>query len=331
MECEKTRLDKVNAMDVGGRKMAIILIGTSGWSYPDWKGVVYPPDAGSRFDELVYLAHLCDTVEINSSFYRIPNRRSIDSWLERTADLTEFQFSAKLFKGLTHERDKNTRDELLGETLNTFRPIHDAGRLAAILLQFPWSFKFCDDSMAWLDWLVEKLGPMPLAVEVRHTSWLNDEYFEYLKERRLAFCNIDQPAMHGNIGPTEKSTASFAYVRFHGRNGRDWFTENEDASQRYNHLYSTQELDEWADRIHRMARDAERIYIYMNNHVGGQGLTNALQLKAKLSGGKVAAPRGLVLKFPQLSEMTIPFEEPVNAKMKSGRKSKDKPPENLLF
>jgi len=89
--------------------MVKIMTGTSGWSYPDWQGAVYPQEAGSRFDELVYLANLCDTIEINSSFSRIPNHRSVASWLNRTALLPEFRFSAKLFKGLTHERDVRTR------------------------------------------------------------------------------------------------------------------------------------------------------------------------------------------------------------------------------
>jgi uncharacterized protein YecE (DUF72 family) len=313
--------------------MVKFLIGTSGWSYPDWQGAVYPADAGSRFDELVYLSHLCDTIEINSSFYRIPNQRSVASWLSRTTSLSDFRFSAKLFKGLTHERDIRTRDEFVNETIHVFQPIHEAEKLAAILIQFPWSFKFGRESMDWLEWLVKKLSPMPMTVEVRHTSWLTEDYFDFLKSGSVAFCNIDQPTVQiqKNIPPTEFVTTDFAYVRFHGRNAREWFAENEDATQRYNYLYSSQELDEWAGRIHRIAREAERVYVYMNNHVGGQGLANALQLKSKLSGQKVAVPRQLVLKFPPLESIATPYKEPENMKMNPRRRKKDEGPENLLF
>jgi uncharacterized protein YecE (DUF72 family) len=314
--------------------MVKIMTGTSGWSYPDWQGAVYPPEAGSRFDELIYLANFCDTIEINSSFYRIPNQRSVASWLNRTASLPEFRFSAKLFKGLTHERDARTRDELIHETVEAFLPIYESQKLAAILIQFPWSFKYGAESMAWLEWLVKKLSPMPLAVEVRHTSWLNDTYYDFLKSERVAFCNIDQPTVSfaKNIPPTEIITAKFGYIRFHGRNAGEWFTEKEDASQRYNYLYTSQELDEWVDRIHRMARDAERIYIYMNNHVGGQGLANALELKSKLSGKKVPVPRQLLLKFPSLENIAVPYEEPAGMKKSHQRRKCDQDSqENLLF
>lgn len=301
--------------------MSNILIGTAGWSYDDWQGVVYPPGAGSRFDRLAYMASLCDAIEINSSFYRIPSPKVTESWLARVSELPDFRFSAKLYRGLTHERDANTLPGLMAQYLRALGPIHDAGRLAAVLLQFPWSFKYGSESLEWIHRLARELKPLPLAIEVRHTSWLNEEYFEYLKSEGIAFCNIDQPQFSNNIPPTQIVTASLAYVRFHGRNAANWFKENEDAGDRYNYLYRRQEIDEWVARIREMADKTEKVYAFMNNHVGGQGLANGMQLKSLLTGRKVAAPKELILKFPELETLAVPREEkPPPSPRRRGRK-----------
>jgi uncharacterized protein YecE (DUF72 family) len=301
--------------------MSEILLGTSGWSYEDWAEVVYPPGAGSKFDRLVYIAGLCDTIEVNSSFYHIPNRRTISSWLTRISNIPTFVFSAKLYQGLTHDRDPKTFHPLLSEYKGIIEPIYSAGRLAAILLQFPWSFKYSGESMEWLDRLVAGLKPMPMAVEVRHTSWLNEEYFDFLRSNQIAFCNIDQPHFSTNIPPTDIVTAPFSYVRLHGRNAEHWFTENEDAAQRYNYLYGRRELEEWTGRIQKMSRETAKVYVYANNHVGGKGLANALELKALLTGQKSKAPPQLLLQFPELKEYAEALET-LNPAPKKFRKSK---------
>jgi uncharacterized protein YecE (DUF72 family) len=288
--------------------MSDILVGTAGWSYDDWQDVVYPAGAGGRFDRLAYMAGLCDAIEINSSFYHIPNARTVASWLSRVSGLSTFAFSAKLYKGLTHDRDPATVSPLLEEYLRAVGPLHEASRLAAVLLQFPWSFKYDAESMEWIDRLVRGLQPLPLSIEVRHTSWLNDEYLDYLKSRKIAFCNIDQPHFSTNIGPTGIVTAPFAYVRFHGRNAARWFEENEDAAERYNYLYGREELETWAVRIRDMAAQTEKVYVFMNNHAHGQGLANALEIKSLLTGQKVGAPKELMLRFPGLAEFAVPRE-----------------------
>lgn len=301
--------------------MSEILIGTSGWSYEDWADVVYPPGAGSKFDRLSYMAGLCETIEVNSSFYHIPNRRTISSWLTRISSLPNFVFSVKLYQGLTHDRDSKTFGALMSEYTGSIEPIYSAGRLAAVLIQFPWSFKYNDENMEWLDRLAAGLKPMPMAVEVRHTSWLNEEYFDFLRSNRIAFCNIDQPHFSTNIPPTDIVTAPFSYVRFHGRNAEHWFKENEDAAQRYNYLYPRRELEEWTGRIRKMSRETAKVYVYMNNHVGGKGLANALELKALLTGQKTKAPPQLLLQFPELKEYAQALEE-LKPAPKKFRKSK---------
>jgi len=312
--------------------MAKILIGTSGWSYDDWKDVVYPPDAGSRFDRLVYLSELCDTIEVNSSFYHIPNRQPVASWLSRVTKLKDFQFTAKLYQGLTHQRDERTFQALIDEYLRAFEPMFSSGRLGAVLLQFPWSFKYGQESMVWLERLAKALGPMPLAVEVRHTSWLNEEYYDFLRSTKIAFCNIDQPRLASNIPPTDIVTAPLSYVRFHGRNAENWFKENEDSSDRYKYLYALDELEDWVDRIHRMAQQADRIYVLMNNHVGGRGRANALERKSMVAGKKAVAPPQLIANFPELK--TFADAKPFEAAAASRRGRKPSPPaeeQGLLF
>ena len=287
--------------------MSMIYVGTSGWSYDDWENVVYPSGAGGRFDRLRYLAELCDSIEINTSFYHIPSRRTVNSWLSRISDLPHFLFSAKLYKGLTHEREEETADKSLDQYVNSIEPIHSTGRLAAVLMQFPWSFKFTEDNMIWLERLVKKLAPITLAAEVRHTSWLNDEYLDFLKTHKIAFCNIDQPNIKTNITPTEIVTSPVSYLRFHGRNAAKWFTKGrEDSDERYDYLYHPDELEVWIERIRRMAAGSQKVFAYMNNHVGGKGLANALELKSMLSGQKVKAPAQLVMAFPDLKKFTKP-------------------------
>ena len=150
------------------------------------------------------------------------------------------------------------------------------------------------------------------------------------------FATSDQPSLKNNILPTEIATASWAYVRFHGRNAAKWFTENEEVSDRYNYFYQNDELDEWVGRIRRMAQNVERIYVYMNNHVGGQGLANAIELKSMLTGQKIASPRQLMLKFPALKDCAFALDEnevaPASRKKKTSKKTpKNEPPEHLLF
>lgn len=281
----------------------MIRFGVAGWSYDDWYGPVYPADRkGKRsFDPLAYLARYFDTIEINSTFYRPPAERSAASWVRRVAGNPAFRFTAKLYQRFTHERaDAWTTDEV-DEVRRGFTPLLEAGRLGCVLVQFPWSFKRDAASREWLDDLVGAFAEFPLAVEVRHSSWNVPEFYASLRERGVGAVNIDQPMFGRSIAPGARVTAALGYVRLHGRNYENWFRDGAEAHERYDYLYTKDELDGWLDRIHEVARQAQETYVITNNHFRGQAPTNALMLR-QMNGEPVEIPTGLREAFPGVFE-----------------------------
>src|SRR5207237_7224681 len=160
----------------GGRekakRAAELRLGPAGWLYKDWEGIVYPREKPSCFDPLRYIADFFDTVEINSSFYGPPLPKTTTSWINRVKDHHQFRFTAKLWKRFTHERDKAWTRSEVDQVRHGFDVMMDAGKLGAVLLQFPWSFKRTEENREWLRDVVRTFGSYPLVVEVRHTSWL---------------------------------------------------------------------------------------------------------------------------------------------------------------
>ncbi|HKP85436.1 MAG TPA: DUF72 domain-containing protein [Blastocatellia bacterium] len=282
-----------------------IRVGPAGWSYDDWKGVVYPQGAGAKFDQLAYIASYFDTIEINSSFYRPPTPYMSKSWARRVEHNPDFKFTAKLYKAFTHERGKATsKDEQAYRA--GIDPISEAGRLGALLLQFPWSFKNTDDNQDYLGSLIDRFKDYPLVVELRHSSWNEPEIYQALEERSVGFCNIDQPLFARSIKPSARATSKVGYVRLHGRNYENWFAENASPSDRYDYLYSPEELEPWIDNVKKVARNAQETYVVTNNHFRGKGIVNALEIKSRLEGGKVPGPATLVEEYDRLENSIIP-------------------------
>jgi uncharacterized protein YecE (DUF72 family) len=255
-----------------------IRVGPAGWSYTDWEGTVYPKH-GSRFDHLAYLASFFDTIEMNSPFYRIPPPAHGRSWIRRVADNPDFKFTSKVFRNFTHERT-----EVSASDVKAFRdyldPLMDAKRLGAILLQFPWSFKDSPESRAHLETLFSAFDLYPKALEVRHATFQNDEFIRWLDEHGVSWVNVDQPLFHESVKPADTATGPVAYVRLHGRNYEKWFAHSE-SWERYNYLYSNDELAPWVDRIQTMSQSRET-YVITNNHFRGQAIVNAADLKAAI-------------------------------------------------
>lgn len=254
-----------------------IRIGPAGWSYDDWKGRVYPESAGRGFDQLVYLAQYFDTIEINSSFYRPPTPNMTRSWVRRTESNPHFKFTAKLYQKFTHERGQATADDETAYKTG-IEPLASAGKLGAVLVQFPWSFKNTDESRAYLRQVLDQFSEYPLVVEVRHASWNRDDVYRFLAERDVGFCNIDQPIFERSIPPSSRVTSSVGYVRLHGRNYENWFSDTADAAARYDYLYSPEELKPWIENIRSVAEHAKEVYVITNNHFHGKGVANALVL-----------------------------------------------------
>ena len=283
---------------------AHIHIGTSGWSYPDWKGIVYPRD--HHLGELTYLSRFLDAVEINNTFYRPPSPKYCEKWLRDVRGNPDFRFTLKLWRRFTHERDTPWQADDVRAFRKAIAPLADSGKLGAMLIQFPWSFSRTDANADRLRRLAEVFAGLPLAVEVRHVSWHAPEAIALLREHGLNFCNIDQPGSRQSIGPTNISTGSLAYYRFHGRNAAKWFDRKAGRDERYDYLYSEQELGPWLRRIADMAARVEQIYVMANNHYRGQAFTNALQMKSALLDRPVAAPPALLDHYPALKRVARP-------------------------
>ncbi|HYK00910.1 MAG TPA: DUF72 domain-containing protein [Thermoanaerobaculia bacterium] len=255
-----------------------IRVGPAGWSYTDWENVVYPPH-GSKFDHLAYLSSFFDTIEINSPFYRIPPPTHAKSWVRRVSANPDFRFTTKVFRGFTHEAAKLAPDDVKAFR-NYLDPLMEADRLGAILLQFPWSFKNTPEAREKLTKLFAELDEYPKALEVRHSTFQNKEFFDFLNEHDVAWVNVDQPLFDNSVKPAETVTGPIAYARFHGRNYEKWFAHQE-SWERYNYLYSEKELEPWVERIETMAK-ARDTYVVTNNHFRGQAIVNAGELRESL-------------------------------------------------
>jgi len=275
-------------------------IGPAGWSYKDWIGTVYTKKDAR--DKLQIIARYFNCIEINSSFYRIPSRSIVSSWCERIEWKREFLFTVKVWQRFTHER-KISEDEV-HYFLRAFEPLLTKNRLGAFLIQFPWSFKMDEENVKYLHRLSSFFRDVPAAVELRHGSWNSESGIETIKNLGLAICNIDQPQIANPMPPTDYATIKdLAYIRLHGRNARSWFAEGAGRDERYNYLYSTEELIQWKERASEVASKVNRVFIITNNHFRGQAIVNALQIKYLLEGAKQKAPGTIIRNYPQLREI----------------------------
>jgi uncharacterized protein YecE (DUF72 family) len=298
--------------DPSESRAAPIRVGTAGWSYEDWNGIVYPEKPGRGFDQLGMMASLFDTNEINSTFYRIPDPRMTEGWARRVAHNPRFAFTAKLFRGFTHERKAGAAEEK--DYARAMEPLASAGRLGCVLAQFPFSFRNTEENRDWVDALLAKFPRFPMAVEFRHGSWDDPAVVDLLTSRRAAFVNIDQPRLEGNLPGTAHVTAPVAYFRFHGRNAPKWFGPDTSNIERYNYLYSSDELEPWIGRL-RQSREtlsesdqgrgaAKGVYAILNNHFRGQAVANALEIENTLGGRTFTVPETLREAYPTVAAIS---------------------------
>lgn len=290
---------------MGGR----VLVGPAGWSYRDWAGIVYPKPRPKGFDPLVYLSEYFDTVEVNSTFYRPAPREYAERWAERVADRPGFRFTAKLWKRFTHERKTAWTPDEVKQARAAPDALMEEGVFGALLLQFPWSFRRTDESREWLDDLAATFGDLPLVVEVRHASWNVPEFFRELDDRGIGFVNVDQPLFDDSIEPSARATAPVGYVRVHGRNYKDWWRKGAEPHERYDYLYSAEELEPWAARAKEVAAapGTRETYVVTNNHYKGKGIANALMLRSMVGGETVPGPPPL---FGEYGEVLEGYAEP---------------------
>jgi uncharacterized protein YecE (DUF72 family) len=294
----------------------MIRVGIAGWDYPDWEGVVYPAPHPHGFDKLPFLAGYLDVVEINMTFYHQPDPAAAAGWARRVAGSPEFRFTVKLFRDLTHldlpREGASTQMavDALQREADRFRqgvePLAAAGRLAAVLAQFPHRFHDRDESRRHLERLARLLSGLPLVAEFRHRSWDHEEPLRFLHGLGVGFCNIDQPPVAGTLRPTGHVTSPVAYIRLHGRNADAWFRQGDPPHARYDYLYSGEELRPWAERAGRLSERAEEVFIIANNHYRGKGPANALMLKSMLTQTRVKAPASLARLYKELAAVAVP-------------------------
>ena len=277
-----------------------ILIGTSGWSYPSgagtWNGLFYPPKRRGRrapgFDELAYYAEHFDTVEVNSTFYRVPAPAVTRTWAKRTPP--GFEFSIKLYQKFTHPRmfkdATHATDTAVGMSdVDAVRaavePIQNAGKLGVLLAQFPPSFKNGSATRGYLEWLVSAFSDCPVTVELRHRSWSDDvgATLRLLNDLGAGWVQIDEPKFRFSIAQNYlPNVTSCYYMRLHGRNAQTWW-HHDRAEERYNYLYSGAELKPFAETVDAASRIVKKLYLYLNNHFAAKAVANAVVLKDQLN------------------------------------------------
>jgi uncharacterized protein YecE (DUF72 family) len=273
-----------------------------------------------KIHPLEYLARFFDTTEINTSFYGPLKPEHAKLWCKRVSTVNpQFLFTAKLYRAFTHSPLAVTEptsaasirptDEDEIKTREGLDAIAGEGKLGALLIQFPVSFKNTSLNREYLDRLLRQFIEYPRVVEVRDSSWDNPETLAAFARKNVAFCNIDQPVLGKSLGPTEHVTGSLAYVRLHGRNYDQWF-DSDNRNDRYNYLYKERELEDWKERIKNVAEKAQTTYVITNNHFESKAGVNALELKAMVTGRRVAAPPTLIQTYPELRKFADPTDDP---------------------
>lgn len=297
-----------------------VRIGTAGWSYKDWDGIFYPPGMQRRQQHpLEYLARFFDTTEINTSFYGPLKPELAKLWCRKVAAVNKnFLFTAKLYRAFTHSPGSAMQptsaasirptDEDEIRTREGLDAVASEGRLGALLIQFPVSFRNTPLNREYLDRLLRQFIEYPCAVEVRDSSWNNAETLAAFAHTNVGFCNIDQPVIGRSLAPTEHVTGSIGYIRLHGRNYEQWF-DSDHGNDRYNYLYSEGELAKWKDRIESVARRAQTTYVITNNHFESKAGVNALELQTMIRGKRGLAPPTLIQKYPELKRFADPAKE----------------------
>jgi len=258
--------------------MSRLYIGTSGFSYDDWVGPVYPPDL-PKSDWLNYYAEELgfNACELNFSFYRIPGARTLDQLAQKVPG--GFHFTLKATRIFTH--DRNATDKDWDAFRRAVSPLQLEDKFGCVLIQFPYSFHNTPENQAYLRTFREHWSDLPLVVEFRNRKWINEEVFDLLRQLDMGFCSVDQPRFHNLVPPVAVVTGSIGYVRFHGRNYKKWWT-HEEAWERYDYEYSEEELMEWVPKIQHMQEQTQAMYLFANNHYQGKAVKTAQMLKTLL-------------------------------------------------
>ena len=258
--------------------MCEILIGTSGFYYDDWKGEFYPAHTAKK-NFLEFYARHFKILELNFSYYKMPNANQSEQMIAKSNG--KLVFVVKAFRQMTHEISELSRKELPPLFIEGIAPLIKSERLGGVLLQFPQGFHYVHKNRIYLKSLIESLSPCPLFVEFRQKEWLKESVYRTLRELGTGFVCVDEPPLPSLIPPVIINTSNAGYVRFHGRNKKNWY--GTDSRSRYDYLYSENELVEWVPKIKELAERTKKIFVFFNNHAKAQAVTNAKMLINLLS------------------------------------------------
>jgi uncharacterized protein YecE (DUF72 family) len=250
----------------------MVLVGTSGFSYADWVGPFYP-ETLSKQDFLAYYSQHFRVCELNFSYYRVPTAQSLERMAEKSEGRVEFVVKAN--QEMTHVREKNTH--VFEAFNNALIPLVDRRLLGCVLAQFPYSFHYTQDNITYLQHFKEQMDNIPVVVEFRNRKWIKETTFKLLRAIGCGFCCVDEPQLKGLLPPVAVATSEIGYVRFHGRNRQKWW-KHDDPAERYDYLYSEEELREWLPKIRALEKRTEKVYVFTNNHRNGKAVQNANQL-----------------------------------------------------
>ena len=257
-------------------RLLLLFIGTAGFSYRDWVGPFYPQGTTSEKMFELYAAEF-SFVEINSTYYRLPHWKMIDSLGKSPSG---FQFVFKTHKSVTHDRstDSFTNCRLLCQALE---PVTYAGKLGGILAQFPYSFRNTEENRHYLLALKEEVNPLPLIVEFRRSDWQTPSVYSFLRQNNISYVCVDEPQVKGLMKPAVVKTSGIFYLRFHGRNRTKWWN-HEKPYERYDYLYSRDELQQWAPDLKKLLQKDGTFFISFNNHFQAQAVINARMMETIL-------------------------------------------------
>ncbi|MEW6558443.1 MAG: DUF72 domain-containing protein [Elusimicrobiota bacterium] len=267
----------------------MLKLGTSGFSYPDWRGSVYPQKLHPKNLLKSYEQELgFDCVEINSTYYRLATPNIFESMAKNTEK--HFEFVVKTYHGITHdpfdyrlEMKKPTKKQALDDCpkfVRSLNPLREVNKLGCVLLQFPVFFKPSEETKNYILECKQHFYDIPLVIEFRNNQWATPETFNFLRRNNLGFCIVDEPKQERLMPTQYEVTSDIAYFRFHGRNP-NWY--NASVKERYDYLYSDNELKEFVPHIKEMSQKAKKTYLFFNNCTNGQSVKNAQTLKKMLN------------------------------------------------
>jgi len=303
----------------------VIYTGVAGWSYEDWRDTVYrlprtttqlelfagTPQPRPKYasDELAFLCRYVDMIEVNSSFYRVPSVRTVQSWAKRVAAKPSFFFTAKLHNQFTHGF---TKDAAAARTFReAFVPLCNAGLLHGLLAQFRYDFADVPEARGLLLWIRRQFaGLAPLVVEVRHISWQRPDALDFLRELDATVANLDYPTAGNSFDLHKSGIGENAYFRLHGRNHAAWFSRESSVAETYNYDYSDTEIQGLAKRCRDILGDVKELTIVANNHYQGKAVSAALRLKSQLNGEALDVPPALLETYPNLKRIAKGTEQP---------------------